>query len=156
MPHRQAAKEVAEKLPEINMAALEPLLGDAPSASLLTFAAKCKEVLNNGYSEGKKFPKSQAHEAECVAACCTGGPTVLRELKLAFCHLHSGPPPAPSPPAGWGAAMLALWGEVLRIFCNLNQPSAADSPALEEAQPVDKAVLLQARPHATASPPCLL
>ena len=69
------------------MAALEPLLGDAPSASLLTFAAKCKEVLNNGYSEGKKFPKSQAHEAECVAACCTGGPTVLRELKLAFCHL---------------------------------------------------------------------
>ena len=65
MPPRQAAKEVAEKSPEISMAALEPLLGDAPSVSLLTFAAKCKEVLNDGYSEGKKFPKSR------TGTCCT-------------------------------------------------------------------------------------
>ena len=96
----QAVRTVAENDPELDIAALEPLLAEEPSSVHRAFAASCMNLLNEGYAEGKKLPKSQLAEAEAVAACCVGGPGALRELKLAFCELHSGPPPAPPPPAG--------------------------------------------------------
>ena len=134
----QAVRTVAENEPELDVAALEPLLAEEPSSVHRAFAASCMNLLNEGYAEGKKFPKSQLAEAEAVAACCVGGPGALRELKLAFCELHSGPPPAPPPPAGWGAAVLAMWDEVLRIFCDLNQPAEANT--LKPSKPLQKSI----------------